>query len=102
MAGFILLAAIIFGLVKLLQNGAKSGLRRMQEAEARKALKHTDNYYIQYHKHKLEDDKRYNEYLEWMSKNNIDGVPVDKLRFLEEERASKQINENVYKQKSRY
>lgn len=53
--------------------------------------KKTDNNpYIIYHKTKMQNDKNYEEYLDWLEKHG-DGVPVDKVLTPEDKKASKKI-----------
>lgn len=54
--------------------------------------KSNSNPYIAYHKSKMENDKNYDEYIEWLDENG-NGVPVDKVKSPEDVKAEKKINQ---------
>lgn len=66
---------------------------RLKEKERKK-----NNIYINYHKFKNQNDKSYQEYISWLDKNNIPGIPVDKIKFKEEEIAKAEYD-NLLKDK---
>lgn len=47
------------------------------------------NPYINAHKTIIENDKNYNDYLDWLE--NKSGVPIEKIMHPEEKRANQQI-----------
>ena len=48
------------------------------------------NPYINYHQIKMSNDKNYNEYLEWLSKQDGE-FPIDKLETPEDKKAKEKI-----------
>jgi hypothetical protein len=54
------------------------------------------NPYIEAQKTIMDNDKNYEEYIEWMSKNGS-GVPVDKIKHKEEQDIEKGVNQSVFR-----
>ena len=52
------------------------------------------NPYIEAQKKIMDNDKNYDEYIEWMSKNGS-GVPIDKIKHKEEVEAEKKYNKQL-------
>lgn len=52
------------------------------------------NPYIEAQKTIMDNDKNYDEYIEWMSKNGS-GVPIDKIKHKEEVEAEKNYNKQL-------
>lgn len=72
----------------VIQRIAKAGLRGIERIEKRQT--ENNNPYIRHQKVKDANDELYEQYLEWMLKNS-EGVPVDKVKFKEDEIANKKI-----------
>lgn len=56
------------------------------------------NPYIEAQKVMMDNDKKYEEYIDWMSKNGY-GVPIEKIRYKEEKEAEMNID-SVFKRKT--
>lgn len=52
------------------------------------------NTYIEAHKTLMDNDRNYDEYIEWMSKNSY-GVPIDKIKYKEEIEFEKQYKKSL-------
>jgi hypothetical protein len=50
------------------------------------------NPYINAHKKIIENTQNYEEYIKWLDKKNIPGVPLDKLKYAEEKRQEEKLN----------
>lgn len=72
---------------------AKSALSRMQANEVKRNTGKTNNPYILKHLAKVKNDMNYDEYMEWMDKNNISSAPIKKAVTKEDATAAKKIND---------
>lgn len=92
MYGVLMFTIFIGVLAFVIQRMAKSALKRMEHKEAvatyNKGL--NNNHYIALHKAKLENDRQYEEYLNWAAANG-EGVPVPKIVTKEDQEADKKI-----------
>jgi len=50
-----------------------------------------NNPYINAHKNIIQNSKNYSEYIDWLDKNNIPGVPLDKVTYAEEKREEERL-----------
>ncbi|MEC4050662.1 hypothetical protein OX284_014580 [Flavobacterium sp. SUN046] len=57
-------------------------------------LKKENNPYINAQKIINQNDKHYDEYIQWMCKNN-GGIPLDKMKTAEEVRADNQLKKSL-------
>lgn len=89
-------AILIWGWVKAVNFVFNPLIRKLDRRAAREAK--TDNPYIQYHRAKMHNDAMYDEYLAWMSKNSP-GVPVDKVKFPEDQAFDRDMKEATKKWK---
>lgn len=55
-----------------------------------------ENPYIKAHKIKNAHEKAYDEYIEWLDKNNPD-IPFEKMKFPEEEMFEREVNKSKSK-----
>lgn len=62
----------------------------------KKKVEKPTNPYIDAQKTIMDNDKNYEEYIEWMSKNGS-GVPVDKIKHKEEQDIEKGVNQSVFR-----
>lgn len=80
-----LVAVFSFGIRKLAQHYL---LKMKQRNEGK-----TNNTYILRHLAKVKNDMDYEEYIEWMDKNNISSAPIKKAVTPEDATAKNKINE---------
>lgn len=60
----------------------------------KKKIEKPTNPYIEAQKTIMDNDKNYEEYIEWMSKNGS-GVPIEKIKHKEEVEAEKKLNKTL-------
>jgi len=51
------------------------------------------NGYIAQHQQKIRNGRDYNQYLKWMAKNNPDGIPLNRIEYLEDIEAENKFKE---------
>lgn len=85
------------------QRTAKFLLGKINKYEERQQAKerHNNNIYINYHKFKSQNDASYQEYLDWLDKTNTPGVPADKIKFKEDEKAKAEFDRLFKKDEKR-
>jgi len=76
-----------------IKNWAKSLLNKIQERKFKRNEGKTNNPYILMHLAKVKNDMNYDEYLEWMVKNNVSSAPIKKAVTKEDATAAKKIND---------
>jgi len=61
----------------------------MEASEKRRNLQ--NNIFVKAHVQMLKEDEQYKDYLEWMDRNNVPGVPFEQPKSYEQVKADKKI-----------
>ena len=89
----ILISAIFVGIYYGLKNIASKSLKWIDSQEAKRNEGKTNNPYILKHLGKIKNDMNYEEYLKWLSNNNISSAPIKKAVTKEDATATKKIRD---------
>lgn len=82
-------SVLIYGFIKMINAVFNPVIKRLEDKKRR--MYKLDNPYIQAHQVRRHNDDSYQEYLEWLDKNN-GSLPIDKLKTHEELRFEEEIN----------
>lgn len=90
---YVIMAFIVFAFIynsfKLVFNLIMKVINRLRKNK----IEELNNEYIIKQKIIDENEKKYNDYLNWMQKRNNGSVPIEKIKTKEEFEAEKKINQ---------
>lgn len=82
----IVFLVLVFVIAFVIQKTAKFLLNKIQ-----KKKEFNNNPYIHYHLDKVKNDRDYKDYINWLDKENMCGVPINKIVAKEDQEATKKI-----------
>ncbi len=88
-ASVVIGSVLIYGFINLVNAIFNPMIKTLEDRK--KPKYNVDNPYIQAHQVRRNNDANYQEYLEWLDKNN-GSLPIDKLKTEEELRFEREMN----------